>query len=228
MHATGFLDLSHEIRAGMITLPGIPGPVLSTHLSRADSRSVYAPGTEFEIGRMDLVANTGTYLDTPFHRYGDGADLADLPLERVVSVPVELFRLVDRPEPGIGAAVFADRELSGRAVLLHTGWDRHFGTSAYAGAAPYLTEAAARLLVDAGVGLVGIDSINIDDMRVEAGGARPAHTLLLAAGIPIVEHLANLGSVPRTGATFTAVPPRIRDFGTFPVRAFATVQDHTA
>ena len=218
-----FIDLSHEIRTGMTTLPGIPGPVISAHLSRESSRAVYAPGTEFEIGRIDMVVNTGTYLDTPWHRYADGADLADLPLERVASVPAELFRLTDRSERGISADVFAGRDVSARAVLLHTGWDRRFGTTAYAEPAPYLTEAAAQYLIDARVRLVGIDSINIDDMQPGAAGRRPAHSLLLAAGIPIIEHLTNLAPVPLSGATFTAAPPRISGLGTFPVRAFATL-----
>lgn len=210
----------------MVTLPGIPGPVISAHLSRESSRAVYAPGTEFEIGRIDMVVNTGTYLDTPWHRYATGTDLADLPLDRVASVPAELFRLTERGGRGIGADVFAGRDVAGRAVLLHTGWDRHFGTAAYAEPAPYLTEAAAEHLIDAGVGLVGIDSINIDDMHPGAGGRRPAHSLLLAAGVPIIEHLTNLSAVPLSGATFTAVPPRIRGLGTFPVRAFATLPPH--
>ena len=158
----------------MTTLPGVPGPAVSSHLSREDSRAVYAPGTEFEIGRIDMVVNTGTYLDTPFHRYPDGGDLTALPLERVVSVPVEVFRLTGRTERGIGPEVFGDRHLAGCAVLLHTGWDRRFGTAAYAEPAPFLTGAAAELLVERRVGVVGIDSINVDDMQPEAGGRRPA------------------------------------------------------
>ncbi len=219
-----FIDLSHEIRAGMSTLPGIPGPLISSHLSRESSRAVYAPGTEFEIGKIEMVANTGTYLDTPFHRYPDGDDLSALPLERIVSIPAEVFHLTDRDESGIGLERFTDRDVTDRAVLLHTGWDRHFGTPAYSGPAPYLTEAAAEYLVEHHVSLVGIDSINIDDMQPTAGGHRPAHSLLLAAGIPIIEHLTNLTQLPVTGATFTAVPPRIHGLGTFPVRAFATLQ----
>lgn len=223
MSASHLVDLSHEIRAGMSTLPGIPGPVISSHLSREDSRAVYAAGTEFEIGRIEMVANTGTYLDTAFHRYADGDDLGSLPLDRIVSIPAEVFHLADRDERGIGAEVFAGRDVTDRAVLLHTGWDRHFGGPAYSGPAPFLSGAAADLLVQQGVGLVGIDSINIDDMQPGSGGHRPAHSLLLAAGVPIVEHLTGLGRLPTTGATFTAVPPRIRGFGTFPVRAFATL-----
>ncbi|MFD1713214.1 cyclase family protein [Amnibacterium flavum] len=218
-----YIDLSHTIVDGLLTMPGMPVPRISPHLTREASRSVYAAGTEFAIPRIDMVANTGTYLDTPFHRYADGHDLAGLALERIVSVRAELVRLVDSSTRGIPAEVFYDRDVTGAAVLLHTGWDRHFGTPAYSASAPFLTEAGARYLVEHGVGLVGIDSINIDDMSPESGGARPAHTLLLAAGTPIVEHLTGLAGVPPRGAAFTAVPPRVEDFGTFPVRAFATI-----
>ena len=223
MSASHFIELSHVIRDGMVTMPGVPGPVISSHLSREDSRAVYAPGTEFEISRFDMVVNTGTYLDTAFHRYAEGDDLGDLPLERIVSVPAEVFHLADRDERGIDVEVFAGRDLADRAVLLHTGWDRHFGEPAYSGPAPFLSGEAAEFLVAQHVGLVGIDSINIDDMSPEAGGHRPAHTLLLAAGIPIVEHLTGLDRLPITGAAFTAVPPRVHGLGTFPVRAFATL-----
>ncbi|THG33480.1 cyclase family protein [Naasia lichenicola] len=218
------VDLSHVIRDGLVTMPGMPVPRMTAHLSREASRSVYAAGTEFEIPRIEMIANTGTYLDTAYHRYADGGDLAGLLLEGVVDVRIELIRLPGATERGIPAEVFYDREVSGAAVLLHTGWDRHFGTPAYGDPAPFLTEAGARYLVEQGVGLVGIDSINIDSMTADAAGERPAHSLLLAAGIPIVEHLTNLGDVPPRGATFTAVPPKVEAFGTFPVRAFATIR----
>ncbi len=168
---------------------------------------------------VTMIGNTGTYLDSPFHRYPEGGDLASLRLETLVGLPAEVFHLTDALQRGIPSSVFFDRELAGSAVLLHTGWDRHFGTPAYASGSPYLTEDGARHLVDAGVALVGIDSLNIDD--TEAGGERPAHTLLLAAGIHVVEHLTALGDVPARGARFTAVPPKVEGFGTFPVRAFA-------
>jgi arylformamidase len=221
--ASPFVDLSHVIRSGEATYPGLPAPAISAHLGREESREHYAPGTEFEIGAITMVGNTGTYLDTPYHRYADGFDLAALPLEAVVALRAELFRLVDADERGIGSAAFEDRILGGSAVLLHTGWDRHFGTVQYGEQAPYLTEEAAAYLVEQDVALVGIDSVNIDDTSAEARGARPAHSLLLRAGIPIVEHLTNLGQVPLSGATFSAVPPKVEGFGTFPVRAFAVL-----
>lgn len=220
--ASGTLvDLSHPIRAGLVTYPGIPVPEITPHLTREASRDVYEPGTEFEIDLITMAGNTGTYLDSPFHRYADGGDLAGLALETLVGLPAEVFRLTDSATRGIPAEVFFDRDLAGTAVLLHTGFDRHFGTPAYGHGSPFLTEAGARHLVDAGVALVGIDALNIDD--TESGGTRPAHSLLLAAGIHVVEHLTALERVPVRGARFTAVPPRVEGFGTFPVRAFAEV-----
>jgi kynurenine formamidase len=213
------VDLSHTIHAGLITYPGLPAPVITPHLTRADSRAKYAPGTEFAMDVITMIGNTGTYLDSPFHRYADGGDLAALDLETLVGLPAEVFHLTDAAGRGIPAEVFFDRELAGTAVLLHTGWDRHFGTDAYALGSPFLTEAGARHLVAAGVALVGIDSLNIDD--TESGGERPAHSLLLEAGIHVVEHLTGLGQLPARGALFTAVPPKVEGFGTFPVRAFA-------
>jgi arylformamidase len=212
------IDLSHEISAGLVTYPGLPAPVITPHLTRADSRSHYAAGTEFAMDTITMIGNTGTYLDSPFHRYEGGADLAALPLEVLADLPARVVH-ADAGQRGIGAEAFADLDLAGTAVLLHTGWDRHFATDAYAVGAPFLSEAGARALAAAGVTLVGIDSINIDD--TESGGTRPAHSILLAAGIPVVEHLTGLGGLPDTGARFSAVPPRVRDFGTFPVRAFA-------
>ncbi|SFR70133.1 Kynurenine formamidase [Agromyces sp. CF514] len=217
----GLVDLSHPIRAGLVTYPGLPAPVITPHLTREASRGVYAPGTEFAMDLITLIGNTGTYLDSPFHRYADGGDLASLSLETLVGLPAEVFRLTDAASRGIPAEVFFDRELAGTAVLLHTGFDRHFGTPEYGHGSPFLTEAGARHLVDAGVALVGIDALNIDD--TESGGTRPAHSLLLEAGIHVVEHLTGLERVPVRGARFTAVPPRVEGFGTFPVRAFAEV-----
>ena len=213
------VDLSHTVSAGLVTYPGIPAPAMTPHLTREASRSHYAEGTEFAIDVITMAGNTGTYLDSPYHRYPDGRDLADLELETLVDLPLEVFRLTDATERGIPAAVFHDRELGGTAVLLHTGWDRHFGTPAYTTGAPYLSADAAAYLIKAGAVLVGIDSIDIDD--AETSRERPAHSQLLAAGVHVVEHLANLSSVPTSGARFTAVPPKIREFGTFPVRAFA-------
>lgn len=211
------VDLSHRIRAGLITYPGLPAPVIEPFLTRADSRGKYAPGTEFAMDVITMIGNTGTYLDSPFHRYAEGPDLAGLDLATLVGLRAEVFHLTD--VRGIDVEHLEGRDVDGAAVLLHTGWDRHFGTEAYGAGAPYLTEAGTRYLVDAGAVLVGIDSVNIDD--TESGGARPAHTLLLGAGVHVVEHLTNLGALPESGARFSAAPPAVEGFGTFPVRAFA-------
>jgi kynurenine formamidase len=215
------VDLSHRIRAGLVTYPGLPAPAITPHLTREDSRARYAPGTEFAMDVITMIGNTGTYLDSPYHRYADGGDLAALDLSTLVGLPAEVFHLPDAAGRGIPAAVFFDRDLAGAAVLLHTGWDTRFGTPAYASGAPYLTEAGAQHLADAGVTLVGIDSLNIDD--TENDGSRPAHSILLAHGIHVVEHLTRLGDLPPSGARFTAAPPAVEGFGTFPVRAFAEV-----
>jgi kynurenine formamidase len=214
------VDLSHEIVAGMSTYPGLPGPEITPFLTREDSRRRYAAGTEFAIDRISMVGNTGTYVDSPYHRYPGGTDLAGLALESVADLPAVVVRLADSAERGIGPAAFGAVDVAGRAVLLHTGWDRHWGSDAYGGPAPHLTEAGARLLADAGAGLVGIDSVNIDDT---AGDQRPGHSILLAAGIPVLEHLTGLDRVPVAGARLHAAPPRVRRFGTFPVRAYAVL-----
>jgi kynurenine formamidase len=216
-----FLELSHVIRAGETTYPGLPAPETSPHLTREASRSIYAEGTEFSIDRISMVGNTGTYLDSPFHRYADGADLAGLPLGRLVDLPVRIVRTGGSGSRAVDVGHLAAVDVAGCAVLLHTEGDRDWGTPSYAVDAPYLTEAGAQWLVDHNAALVGIDSVNIDD--TSGGGERPAHSLLLAAGIPIVEHLTGLGQVPPQGATFTAAPPLIEAFGTFPVRAYAAV-----
>ncbi|MDL9979425.1 cyclase family protein [Microbacterium candidum] len=215
------VDLSHPIRAGLVTYPGLPEPVITPHLTREDSRARYAPGTEFAMDVITMIGNTGTYLDSPFHRYADGRDLAGLELSSLVGLRAEVFHLEDVRARGIRAETLADRDVRGAAVLLHTGWDRHFGTPAYASGAPYLIREGAQHLIDAGAVLVGIDSLNIDD--TESGGERPAHTLLLGAGVHVVEHLTNLAALPPRGARFTAAPPAVEGFGTFPVRAFAEV-----
>lgn len=219
--STQVVDLSHSIEAGMVTYPGLPVPVITSHLSREQSKSIYAPGTEFAMDVITMIGNTGTYLDSPYHRYAGGADLASLDINSLVGLPAEVFHLADSIERGIPAEIFYDRDLSGSAVLLHTGWDRLFGSKEYGVDAPFLTESAARYLVNAQVLLVGIDSLNIDD--TQSGGERPAHSLLLAAGIHVVEHLTNLSQLPPQGARFTAVPPKVKSFGTFPVRAFAEI-----
>ena len=220
---TRWIELSHVIAAGLVTYPGLPGPEITPHLTRAASRANYAEGTEFAIDRLSMVGNTGTYLDSPFHRYADGTDLAGLPLERLADLPAVVVRTVGSGVLGVDVPALADLTVAGRAVLLHTGGDRHWGTPGYAVDAPYLTADGAAWLVDHGAALVGIDAVNIDDISPHAGGKRPAHSLLLAAGIPIVEHLTGLAELPPTGARFTAAPPRVAAFGTFPVRAYAAV-----
>ena len=215
------VDLSHTIYDGLVSYPGLPVPTITPHLTRAESRSHYAPGTEFAMDTITMLGNTGTYLDSPFHRYEGGTDLAGLSLSTLVDQSAQVFHLVDASDRGIRESVFFDRDVAGCAVLLHTGWDRHFATPAYANDAPFLTEGGAAYLVEQGVTLVGIDSLNIDD--AQSGGSRPAHSLLLAAGIHVVEHLTGLGELPASGALFTAVPPRVAGFGTFPVRAYARV-----
>lgn len=217
------VDLSHTIRDGLTTYPGIPAPGITPHLTREEATGLYAPGTTFAIDIISLPGNTGTYLDTPFHRYEGSADLAATDLDTLVDLPAEVFHLTDATDRAIPAPVFYDRDVHGKAVLLHTAWDRHFGTPAYQSGAPFLREDGVRYLADQGVLLVGIDSINIDDTSAEAHGQRPAHTIFLAMGIHIVEHLTNLAALPATGSTITAVPPKIEHFGTFPVRAFAKV-----
>lgn len=217
--ASRLVDLSHVVRHGMTTYPGLPGPHIEDHMSREQSRDRYAPGTEFQIGRVTLVANTGTYLDAPFHRFADGADLAEVPLERLVDLPGVLIDVSDAPTPGVGVDAFAGRPLGGRAVLIRTGWDRHWGTAGYgAPGHPFLTAEAVSLLVSQGPAVVGIDSVNIDDM---ADLSRPAHTELLAAGIPIVEHLRGLDRLPTEGFRFHAAPIAVAGMGTFSVRAYA-------
>jgi len=217
------VELNHVITAGMTTYAGLPVPEISPHLSHADSRSVYAEGTTFEIDRITMVGNTGTYLDSPFHRYADDTDLAGLPLEKLAGLPAVVVRTIGSGVRGVDVGALAALDVAGRAVLLHTGGDRNWGTPDYAVDAPYLTRDGAAWLVERGAALVGIDAVNVDDISQPGPGERPAHSLLLAAGIPIVEHLTGLAELPPTGATFTAAPPRVAAFGTFPVRAFASV-----
>ena len=215
------IDLSHDLEHGMITYRGLPAPIVCDFLSREASRSLYAPGTEFHIGRIDMVANTGTYVDAPFHRYEHGADLAALPLESLADLDAVVVRADgDSIGPAVSADLFDNLDLQGKAVLIQTGWDRHWRTDAYFENHPHLTASAARRLVDAGARFVGIDSYNIDDT---GDGTRPVHTLLLGEGIPICEHMCNLAALPASGARLTAAPVKVRRFGTFPVRAFAVV-----
>ncbi len=216
MGARRIIDLSHVVADGMTTYPGIPAPVLGSHLDFDGSAGVYAPGTEFSIATISMAANTGTYLDTPAHRYRDGQDLAAFPLERMA----DLDGVVVRAGGAIGAAAFAGLDVRDRAGLVDTGHSAHWGTEADFRDHPYLDEEAAQHLVDGGAALVGIDSLNIDGTHT---GERPAHTLLLGAGIPVVEHLTGLDQLPTDGFRFTAAPPKVAGMGTFTVRAFAVV-----
>jgi kynurenine formamidase len=212
-------DLSHTVEAGMITYKGLPAPVVCDFLSREQSRGIYAPGTEFQIGRIDMVANTGTYVDSPFHRYREGRDLSELPLERLAQLEAVVAHRAGR---AIGPEAFDGLEVRGKAVLVETGWDRHWRTDAYFEGHPFLTRAAAELLAEAGAALVGIDSYNIDDTE---DWSRPVHSILLGAEIPICEHLCRLDSLPAGRVVFSAVPVKVRGFGTFPVRAYAAAEE---
>ncbi|HYH82158.1 MAG TPA: cyclase family protein [Longimicrobium sp.] len=214
------IDLSHTVEHGMVTLKGFPAPIICDYLSREASRAVYAPGTEFHIGRIDMIANTGTYVDSPFHRYADGKDLSELPLESLADLDAVVVRATERAGRAIDADAFAGIEVRGRAVLVHTGHAEHWGTDAYFEGHPFLTRAAAEHLRDAGAVFVGIDTLNIDDTD---DGARPVHSTLLRADIPICEHMRGLEGVPDAGFRFFAVPVKVKAFGTFPVRAFALV-----
>ena len=216
------IDVSHTIEHGMVTYPGLPVPVVSDWLPRDASQARYAPGTTFQIGKIELVANTGTYIDAPFHRYDGGKDVADYPLQAVANLEGVVVRATGRADRALDPEVFRGWELKGKAVLVHTGWDVHWRTERYGTGHPFLTRGAAEHLVAAGAGLVGIDSLNIDDA---ADGARPVHSILLAAGIPIVEHLCCLHELPEAGFRFYAVPPPVKGMGSFPVRAFAVLDE---
>lgn len=214
------VELSHPIRDGMVTYPGLPGPEITEHLGRAAAEEAYGPGVTFHIGRISMVANTGTYLDSPFHRYADGADLSGTTLDRLVDLEGVVVRMAGSPDRGVDATHLAPYDVAGRAVLVHTGWDQHWGSPAYGLANPFLTAAGATWLVEQGATLVGIDSVNIDDVDDRT---RPAHSILLRAGIPIVEHLRGLDQLPQQGFRFAAAPPAVAGLGTFPVRAYAIV-----
>ena len=216
------IDLSHTIEHGMITYKGLPAPLICDFLSREASRAHYAPGTELHIGRIDMVANTGTYLDSPFHRFAHGKDLAELPLDSLAGLDGLLVR-APAGRRAISRELFDGLPLAGKAVLVQTGWDRHWRTDAYFEGHPFLTSEDAEFLRESGARLVGIDSYNIDDT---ADLHRPAHTTLLGNEIPIVEHMTGLNRLPAEGFKFYAVPPKVCAFGTFPVRAFAATADN--
>jgi kynurenine formamidase len=211
------IDVSHVIEDGMITYRGLPAPLICDFLTRERSRSLYAEGTEFQIAKIEMVANTGTYLDSPFHRYPTGKDVSELTLDRVGNLDGVVINLDRSKGRAIDQNVFKGRDLRGKAVLVQTNWDAHWRTDQYFEGHPYLTRDAAAYLVQAGAALVGIDSYNIDDTE---DGTRPAHSILLGAEVPIVEHLRGLGQLPEEGFRFFATPVKVKGMGTFPVRAF--------
>lgn len=213
------IDLSHEVEHGMITYKGLPAPVICDFLSREDSRQHYTGGTEFNIGKIEMVANTGTYVDSPFHRFADGIDLAELPLESLADLDGIVVHAQEYARAIPGEA-FQGKEVAGKAVLVHTGWSRHWRTDQYFQGHPFLTRAAAQFLADSGAAFVGIDTYNIDDTT---DGTRPAHTILLGNRIPICEHMCGLELLPDRGFRFHAAPVKVKAFGTFPVRAYAVL-----
>ena len=215
-----FIDLSHPIEDGMITYTGLPGPKISDYLSRKASRDHYAEGTTFQIGKIEMVANTGTYIDAPFHRYAAGGDLSQFDLESVANLDGLMVQAESKIR-AISPDLFKGRDVRGKAVLIHTGWDRNWSTKQYFEQHPFITRESADYLKSAGAALVGIDSLNIDD---NTDGTRPAHTILLEANIPIVEHMCNLDRLPETGFKFFAVPAPVKGMGSFPVRAFALIE----
>lgn len=216
--SVNFIDLSHTIESGMITYKGLPAPLICDYLSRERSRDFYEAGTEFQIGKIEMVANTGTYLDCPFHRFEHGDDLSQVTLERCANLQGVIIEADYRSGIEIGRKLFEEKDVRGKAVLVNTGWSAHWRTDTYFENHPFLTEEAAIFLRDAGAVLVGIDSHNIDDTR---GRSRPVHSALLKAGILIVEHLCNLHALPKKHFYFNAVPPKFKGVGTFPVRAYA-------
>jgi arylformamidase len=217
-----FIDLSHTIENGMITYKGLPAPIICDFLSREESRSHYADGTEFHIGKIEMVANTSTYLDSPFHRYAHGKDLSELPLSSLADMEGIVVRVANLRQRAIPLDTVAKLDVKNKAVLFHTDWAKYWRTDRYFEGHPFLTRETAQFLADSGAALVGIDSLNIDDTN---DGHRPAHTILLGADIPIVEHLCGLEHLPDSGFKFFAVPAKVKSFGTFPVRAFAQLPD---
>lgn len=214
------IDVSHVVEHGMVTYKGLPAPVICDFLSREASRKTYAEGTEFQIGRIEMVANTGTYLDTPFHRYAEGKDLSQILLSSVANLDAIVVRTGTSGPRGVSVDAFRSLDVKEKAILIHTGWDQHWRTDQYFEGHPFLTKQASQFLADSGAALVGIDSYNIDDT---ADLTRPAHSILLGAEIPIVEHLCNLQALPDAGFLFFAVPVKVQGMGTFPVRAFGLI-----
>jgi len=220
MPTYNFIDLSHTVHNSLVTYKGLPAPVICDYLSREDSKKFYEEGTSFQIGKIEMVTNTGTYIDCPFHRYENGRDLSDILLEDIAELPATVISVPFEATLAIDKKYFEGLDLKGHAVLVHTGWAIHWNTELYYNNHPFLTKDAADYLVGCGVKLVGIDSHNIDDTR---GNSRPVHSTLLGEEILIVEHMCNLAALPQTGALFSAVPPKFKGAGTFPVRAFAKV-----
>lgn len=216
--AQGLIDLSHVIEEGMTTFKGLPGPHICDYWTREASAANYDDGSSFQIGRIDMVANTGTYVDSPFHRYAGGMDLSELPLESLANLDGMVVRRPFEDGLAVDADAFRGLDVRGKAVLVATGWDRHWRSDTYFSDHPFLTAAAAQQLIEGGAAFVGIDSHNIDDTCTKS---RPVHSLLLGADIPIGEHLTGLTQLPDTGFRFSAVPPKVKGMGTFPVRAFA-------
>lgn len=217
-----YIDLSHVIEDGLITYKGLPAPIICDYLSREDSKQFYEKGTEFQIGKIEMVTNTGTYIDCPFHRYENGKDMSEIGLECFADLEAIVIRVPHTKTKEITEEHLRTYEIRNRAVLIDTGWDEYWNTEQYYENSPYLTENAAEYLMDCSVKLVGIDSHNIDDTR---GKSRPVHTTLLGAEILIVEHLCNLYLLPEEGFTFSAIPPKFKGVGTFPVRAFAKLKN---
>jgi kynurenine formamidase len=214
------IDLSHIIENGLVTYKGLPAPIICDYLSREDSKSIYEEGTTFQIGKIEMVSNTGTYIDCPFHRFENGKDLSEVGLESFADIEGMVIRVPYTETLSITAERLMNYDIRDHAVLIHTGWDVHWNTDSYYEKHPYLTKDAAEYLRDSGAKLVGIDSHNIDNVE---GKSRPVHTTLLGAEILIVEHLCNLSSLPEKGFKFSAIPPKFRGVGTFPVRAMARV-----
>jgi arylformamidase len=214
------IDLSHEVEDGMITYKGLPAPLICDFLSREASRKNYAEGTEFHIGKIEMVANTGTYVDSPFHRFANGMDLSELPLKSLADLEGMVVHASQYGQ-SIPAKAFDGLKLSGKALLIHTGWSRHWRTDQYFDGHPFLSREAALQVAASGVVFVGIDTYNIDDT---ADGSRPAHTILLGNRIPICEHMCGLENLPDTGFRLHAAPVKVKAFGTFPVRAYAVLE----
>jgi len=213
-----YVDLSHTIEHGMVTYKGFPGPVICDFMSREASKEFYAEGTSFQIGKIEMIANTGTYVDSPFHRFENGKDISEMPVEKFADLSAVVVRVNNMTGRAVDRDAFLKTDVRGKAVLVHTGWARHWRTEQYLEGHTFLTEAAAVHLKEQGAVFVGIDSMNIDDT---SGGTRPVHTVLLGAEIPVAEHLCDLERLPLSGFIFSAVPAKVKGFGTFPVRAFA-------